>query len=251
VPSLDFDLPQLGSVLGTGVGGVLFLGSAPAPADLESLVHQADGRSPVGVPLLMMADEEGGGVQRLRPVVEDIPWARDMTTSMTPTQVSSLAARAGSEMRAAGVNVDLAPVLDVDGGAGPSASDPDGRRSFSGVVVTAATYAQAFSDGLRRAGVIPVVKHFPGLGGAGGNTDEGPAATQPIASLRTGGLQPFRTAVAAGAPAVMVANASVPGLTARPASVSSAVIEGLLRSELGFRGLVMRLSALNWGVARS
>ena len=250
VPSLDFDLPPLTGVIGTGVGGVLFLGSAPAPGDLGAVVSRANARSPAGAPLLVMADEEGGGIQRLRPVVEDIPWPRDMTDSLTPGQVSSLAARVGSEMRAAGVNVDLAPVLDVDGGAGPSASDPDGRRSFSGTAATAAAYGQAFSDGLRRAGVVPVAKHFPGLGGASGNTDTGAASTQPVTALRAVGLRPFRSDIAAGAPAVMVANASVPGLTDRPASVSSAVIQGLLRSELGFRGLVMT-DSLSAGAVRA
>ncbi|HET6812224.1 MAG TPA: glycoside hydrolase family 3 N-terminal domain-containing protein [Acidimicrobiales bacterium] len=250
VPSLDFDLPQLGGVVATGVGGVLFLGSAPAPADLGALVHQVNGRSPAGVPLLVMADEEGGGVQRLRPLVEDIPWPRDTTTALTPAQVSSLAARVGSEMRAAGVNMDLAPVLDVDSGAGPSASDPDGRRSYSGIPGRAATYGQAFSAGLQRAGVIPVIKHFPGLGGASGNTDTGPASTQPISALRAAGLQPFRAAITAGAPAVMVANASVPGLTTQPASVSSTVIQGLLRGELRFRGLVIT-DSLSAGAIRA
>jgi beta-N-acetylhexosaminidase len=250
VPSLDFNLPELHSVLASGVGGVLFLGSAPAPGDLGAIVGRANASSPAGVGLLLMADEEGGGIQRLRPVVQNVPWPRDMTTSMTPAQVSSLAARLGTEMRAAGVNVDLAPVLDVDSGSGPNASDPDGRRSFGGTATTAAAYGLAFSAGLRRAGIIPVTKHFPGLGGSSGNTDNGPASTQPISGLRATGLQPFRAAIAGGAPAVMVANASVPGLTTRPASVSSAVIQGLLRNELGFRGLVMT-DSLSAGAVRA
>ena len=250
VPSLDFNLPDLKVVLASGVGGVLFLGSAPAPADLGALVGQADAASPQRLGLLVMADQEGGGIQRLSPVVESTPWPRDMAASMTPAQVSSLAARVGSEMRAAGVDVDLAPVLDVDSGAGPGSTDPDGRRSFSGTAATAGAYGQAFSGGLRSAGVIPVVKHFPGLGGASGNTDSGPASTQPIASLRATGLAPFRAAIAAGAPAVMVANASVPGLTPGPASLSGAVIQGLLRSELGYRGLVMT-DSLSAGAIRS
>lgn len=250
VPSFDFNLPQLGGVLGAGVGGVLFLGSAPAPVDLGTLVGGAESRSPSGSPPLMMADEEGGGVQRLSPLVEDVPWPRDMATTMTTGQVRSLGARVGSEMRAAGVDVDLAPVLDVDSGAGPSASNPDGRRSFSGSGPTAAAYGQAFADGLRSSGVVSVAKHFPGLGGASGNTDTGPASTQPIATLRATGLQPFRAAVDAGVPAVMVANASVPGLTSRPASLSSSVVQGLLRGELGFRGLVMT-DSLSAGAIRA
>jgi beta-N-acetylhexosaminidase len=94
-------------------------------------------------------------------------------------------------------------------------------------------------QGLRDGGVIPVVKHFPGLGGTTGNTDARPAPTKPLATLRAGDLTPFRDAIAAGAPAVMIANATVPGMTTHPAGLSSAVIGTLLRGELGFTGLVV------------
>jgi len=97
----------------------------------------------------------------------------------------------------------------------------------------------AFMQGLRAGGVIPVVKHFPGLGGTTGNTDARPAPTKPLATLRAGDLTPFRDAIAAGAPAVMMANATVPGLTTHPAGLSSAAIGTLLRGQLGFTGLVV------------
>lgn len=142
-------------------------------------------------------------------------------------------------MRSIDVTYDLAPVADVDAGAGPSATDPDGQRSFSGDPTVASEYAVAYGAGLVQGGVIPVVKHFPGLGGASGNTDNGPAATPPLSTLETRGLVPFRAAVAAGAPAVMVSNASVPGVTSLPASLSPSVVSGLLRSTIGFHGLVL------------
>lgn len=85
---------------------------------------------------------------------------------------------------------------------------------------------------------MPVVKHFPGLGGATGNTDVMPASTPPWNVLKHVGLVPFENAVRDHVPAVMVANASVPGLTGRPASISPAVISGLLIRQLGFKGLV-------------
>ena len=238
VPALDFDLPALEPVLATGVGGVLLLGGAPAPENLAGLVARADRAAPPGLAPLVMADEEGGGVQRLRPVVDDVPWARQMARTMTPAQVEALAGRIGSEMRAAGVGVDLAPVLDVDAGPGPSAADADGMRSFGGTATTVVAYGTAFMDGLRRSGEVAVVKHFPGLGGASGNTDVGPAATPPLTALERSGLIPFRDAVSDGADVVMVSNASVPGLTDLPASLSSAVIQGLLRTTLGFDGVV-------------
>jgi beta-N-acetylhexosaminidase len=97
----------------------------------------------------------------------------------------------------------------------------------------------AFANGLMAAGVVPVVKHFPGLGGATGNTDSMAAATLPWSNLQTNGLLPFTAAVRSGLPAVMVANATVPGLTNLPASLSSNAINGVLRGQLGFSGLVI------------
>jgi beta-N-acetylhexosaminidase len=239
VPALNFDLPGLEPLIKAGVGGILFVGSAPAPSNLADLVAAANSVAPDHVSPFVMADEEGGGIQRLAGVVPSFPWPRQIAETMTPAQTMALGESVGHQMAQVGVNMDLAPVLDVDGGVGPSATDPDGSRSFSPDPATAARYGTAFMQGLRQGGVIPVIKHFPGLGGSTGDTDDGPAATQPIAVLRASGLPPFQAAISAGAPAVMVSNATVPGLTTVPASLSSAVITGLLRQTLGFTGLVL------------
>lgn len=237
-PVLNFDLTTVRLAARLGAGGILFLGGAAPPAGLGAQLRSAlsSGAGPAPV---AMADEEGGGIQRLAGPVVSLPWARTMASTMSTAQVESLVAEAGSEMRSLDVAFDLAPVADVDAGAGPSATDPDGRRSFSGDPAVASEYAVAYGAGLVQSGVIPVVKHFPGLGGATGNTDNGPAATPSFSTLGTRGLVPFRAAVAAGAPAVMLSNASVPGLTSLPASLSPAVVSGLLRSTIGFHGLVL------------
>jgi beta-N-acetylhexosaminidase len=239
VPSFNFDLAGLKPLIDQGIGGVVFLGSDPAPSDLASEISAADAGAPKGGAPLMMADEEGGGIQRLSPLVTSFPYPRQIVATMTTMQAQALGQSVGQQMKAAGVTVDLAPVLDIDGGAGPSATDPDGSRSFSADPATASQYGVAFAYGLEQGGVIPVLKHFPGLGGATGNTDDGPAATQPIATLKAAGLLPFQAGIASGAPAVMIANATVPGLSTVPASLSSAVIQGLLRQTLGFTGLVL------------
>jgi len=239
VPSLNFDLPQLSGVIAQGAGGVLFLGSAPAPTSLATMISSVQS-SPAGhVPILTMADEEGGGIQRLQGVVQTFGWPRDLAASDSATQVEALATDVGHQMRAAGVDMDLAPVLDVDGRPGPSNSDPDGSRSFSAQPTVASSYGIAFAQGLEAGGVIPVVKHFPGLGGSTVNSDLGAAATVPLDQEETLGLPPFIAAIATNIPAVMVGNNSVPGLTAGPASLSSAAISGLLRSKLGFSGAVL------------
>jgi beta-N-acetylhexosaminidase len=239
VPVLDFALANVTSEVRAGVGGVLFLGAGTAPADLGARVRALQGHAPAHTRLLVMADEEGGGVSRLSPVVSPVPWPRDMARTMTTAEVRALAGRVGRQMLAAGVTVDLAPVADVDARPGPSASNPDGARSFSGDPATAAAYSIAFRQGLADGGVLPVVKHFPGLGGSTGNTDVGPSTTQPLTALTSSALVPFRAAVRSGAPAVMVSNASVPGLTRSPSSLSPRVIGDLLERQLDFHGLVV------------
>lgn len=237
-PDDGLGLQDLESVVSTGVGGVLLLGSS-TPPDLARQIRTAALVAPHHLAPMVMADEEGGGVQRLVDLVGPLPWARVMAATMTPDEVETAATEVGRRMRDLGVGMDLAPVLDIDGGHGPDSSDPDGLRSFSPVPAKAARYGIAFLQGLAQAGVVPVVKHFPGLGGASENTDEGPASTPALSELEDHGLLPFQAAIAAGAPAVMVANASVPGLATGPASLSPAVVTGLLGGRLGFHGLVL------------
>lgn len=238
VPVQQSDVEAAAPLVAQGMGGLILFGSS-APADLGRQLAGLDMLAPGGVQPLVMTDEEGGGVQRMANLVGSLPWPRQMAQDMTPGQVGALAAQTARRMRAAGVTMDLAPVLDVDGGTGPNSRDPDGLRSFSADPATAARFGLAFMEGLLQGGVIPVIKHFPGLGGATANTDYGPASTPALAVLQQRGLHPFEAALVAGAPAVMVANASVPGLTAMPASLSTAAIQGLLRTTLGFQGLVI------------
>ncbi len=220
-----------------GAGGVLLRGTH-APADLGAAVAFLRTKAPGGIEPFVMTDEEGGAVQRMANLVGVVPSARAMA-KMTPAEITQTASALGRRLRALGVTVDLAPVLDLDAGAGPNAQDPDGTRSFSLSAAVATTDGLAFAAGLQAAGVMPVVKHFPGLGGATANTDDAAAATRPWSELKAAGLLPFSAAVRAGLPAVMVTNASVPGLTAVPASISPAVISGVLRHQLGFHGLVV------------
>jgi len=238
VPVSETDVASVTAEVAGGAGGVILFGST-APSDLGAAIQRLIASAPAGVAPLVMTDEEGGAVQRMANLVGSIPSARQMGATMTLQQIEALATTAARGMRAAGVTMDLAPVLDVDGGQGPNNRDPDGTRSFSPDAATAAADGTAFMTGLRTGGVVPVVKHFPGLGGATGNTDVGPASTQPWATLEQGGLLPFEDAFAAGAPAVMIANAVVPGLTTLPASISPGLITGILRDQLGYQGLAM------------
>lgn len=250
-PVLNFTMAGVQAAAGAGAGGILFLGGNPPPPGLAAQLQAAFASAGAPRAPLVMADEEGGGVQRLQGAVASFPWARTMAQTMSPAQVNLQALEVGRQMRQLGVDVDLAPVLDLDAGSGPSATDADGERSFSVEPSVATRYGVDFARGLQAAGVMPVVKHFPGLGGASTNTDYGPATTQPLATLQTGGLVPFRAAIAANLPAVMVSNAAIPGLSTLPASLSAPAITGLLRQALGFQGLVLTDSLSAGAVTQS
>ncbi|HVB06457.1 MAG TPA: glycoside hydrolase family 3 N-terminal domain-containing protein [Acidimicrobiales bacterium] len=238
VPADESDLAAVLPEVRAGVGGVLLLGSS-APADLATELARLASAAPGGVAPWVMLDEEGGAVQRLANLVGDLPAARTLGASDSPTEIRALATTLGRRLRALGVTMDLAPVLDADGGAGPNARDADGTRSFSANPAVAAADGIAFAKGLLAGGVVPVVKHFPGLGGATGNTDLVVASTKPWSLERESGLVPFADAVRVGLPAVMVSVAGVPGLSSEPASLSAAVVGGELRHGLGFHGLVL------------
>lgn len=248
------NIGAMGPAARAGYGGLLLFGST-APASFANVVATLQHETPDKYTMLVMTDQEGGGVERLDNLVAALPWAQTMGKNLTTTQITAEGKRVGASMKAAGVNTDLAPVLDVDGRAQePGAANPDGYRSFSGDPVKAGSDGVAFMNGLRDAGVISVVKHFPGLGHATGDTDYGPAATLPWATLQKTGLIPFEDAIRDGVTAVMVSNATVPGLTSVPSSISPVVIS-YLRQQLGFGGLIVTdslsagaLSAIHIGV---
>jgi len=232
------DIGAMAPAARAGYGGLLLFGTS-APTKFVGIVATLQRETPGHYTMLVMTDQEGGGVERLTNLVATLPWAQTMGKNLTPAQITAVGRRVGLSMKAAGVNTDLAPVLDVDGRAvAPGATNPDGYRSFSGVPAIAARDGVAFLNGLREAGVTSVVKHFPGLGGSTRNTDYGPAATLPWATLKENGLVPFEDAVADGATAVMVSNATVPGLSSLPSSISYVVIQ-VLRQQLGFSGLIV------------
>ena len=220
-----------------GAGGLLLFGSA-APPNLGSLLAALKAEVPGQIGLLVMTDEEGGGIQRMANLAGSLPWPAWMGANWSPAQIQSAVAAVGHNMLASGVNMDLAPVIDVDGSnVPPSASNADGWRSFSGNTDVVSRDGVSFMNGLTSSGVIPVMKHFPGLGGSSGNTDLVLAHTLPWPTLQQVAIPPFAAAINAGAPAIMVSNASVPGLTNLPASLSPAVMHQL--EVLNFHGLVM------------
>jgi beta-N-acetylhexosaminidase len=218
-----------------GVGGVFVGGQATGIFADGSLARLAM----IGpVPPLVAVDEEGGRVQRIDPIAGSIPSARAMAQTMTPAQVRETAAQRGRALRDAGVMMDLAPVVDVSS---QSSSQVIGDRSFSDDPAVVSEYAGAFADGLRDAGVVPVLKHFPGHGHATGDSHRQAAVTPPVVDLEASDLVPYRNLFGAQPIGVMTGHLDVPGLTApdEPASVSANAVRDLLRTELGYDGFVI------------
>jgi beta-N-acetylhexosaminidase len=238
VPVDEQHVSDVSAEVSAGVGGVILFGSS-APSDLGTDLVRLLDRAPGGIVPVVMTDEEGGAVQRMANLVGWMPSARRMARTMSTAQAHALARRVGQRMHDTHVTMNLAPVLDLDDRPGPSATNPDGTRSFSIEPAVTRAYGLAFARGLLAAGVAPVVKHFPGLGRATTNPDFAPAWTQPWSVLEQKGLRPFQAAVRAGLPVVMVTTARVPGLTRLPATLSWRAIHGALRHQLGFHGLVL------------
>ena len=231
-------LASLTSAAAQGYGGFILFG-ASAPSALPSTLKSLRRLEPDHLTPMIMTDDEGGGIIRFPNLVGQWPWPQVMGSTMTPAQIFAKGESVGAAIARAGLNVDLAPVADVDGRAvWPGEYNPDGLRSFGGSPSKDALDVTAFATGLLYSHVVAVVKHFPGLGGTSPDTDYGPARTKSWSLLQTTGLVPFRAAIRAGVSAVMMSNASVPGLTTLPAGLSAPAVLAL-RHQLGFRGLIM------------
>ena len=182
---------------------------------------------------LLAADEEGGGVQRYQDVAGLLPSPQRQEWSMTPDQVRDLYQMHGETLREWGVTLALAPVVDV--GHGPAI----GSRSYSDDPEVVAEYGAAAAEGLAEAGVLPVLKHFPGQGRTSGDPHYGQAIGPDIASLRAVDLVPYREIPTQVEVGVMVGHTTVPGFSDQPSSQSADTISGLLGDELGFDGLIV------------
>ena len=194
-----------------------------------------------GVRFFIAANQEGGSVQHLTgPGFATMPAAVTQGT-WTTSALRSAAAGWGRELRAAGVNFDLAPVMDVVPAGTEASNTPIGAlgRQFGSTPSGNGVHGAAFITGMASAGVSTAAKHFPGLGRVSGNTD----FTSDVVDSVTGPSDPylgsFRAAVAAGVPFVMVALATYTKIDASELAVFSPKVMKLLRSEIGFRGVIM------------
>jgi len=191
-------------------------------------------------PPLVCADEEGGMVSQLSGFWEVPPNSRAVAASGGPPLVKDLAYRTARRLLALGVNVNFAPVLDIHSN---PANPVIGIRSFGATASQVTACGRAAVEGLEQAGVIPVVKHFPGHGHTALDSHvDLPRVDATAATLALRELRPFEAAVNWGAPVVMVCHVVVPALDPepeRPASLSPEIVTGVLRGRMGFKGVVI------------
>jgi beta-N-acetylhexosaminidase len=219
------------------VGGLLlFRRNVASAGQVRALLRDLRGRAEI--PLEVAVDQEPGQrVARLAGVVRGTPSARRLGR-MPAERVYGYGLATGRDLAALGITADLAPVLDVTGA---SWNGVIGDRSFGADPATVSRAAVAYMRGLTAGGVATVGKHFPGHGATTVDSHRRlPVITLTRARLATRDLVPFQAAIRSGLDAVMVGHLVVRGVDSRvPATLSSAVVDGLLRQRLGFDGLVV------------
>jgi beta-N-acetylhexosaminidase len=239
-------LDDLGSgepLVRDGVGGVFLAGRSEAAAT-ELAATAADWQELAPGPgLWIAADQEGGRVQTLTgPGFDRLPTAQDQGR-LPPQQLAALARGLGADLAGAGVNLDLAPVVDVVPAGSERANAPIGyhHRQYGGTAAEVTRAAGTVVDGLGAAGVTATLKHFPGLGRVQDNTDSEADVVDTVTTARDPEVAAFGTlARSSAAPFVMVSSATYTRIDAGHQAVfSSVVLTDLLRGRLGFDGVIL------------
>jgi len=223
--------------LENGLAGVTLFGpNVAGPEQLSGLTAALRAAAPEPV---IAIDEEGGDVTRLAHLTGSPYPGNAALGAVDDVALTTAVYRAlGADLAAVGINVDLAPSVDVNAAAG---NPVIGTRSFGDRTELVSRHAAAAVHGLQSVGVAACAKHFPGHGSTRDDTHYVLATVEGgIARVRERDLPPFAAAIAAGVAAVMPGHLRVAGLTgALPATQSAAALAGLLRAELGFTGVII------------
>jgi len=227
----------LGRIRRGEVGGVILFGGNVASREqvIELTRTLRDAAASGGQPPLLVAvDQEGGSIKRIRWIAPDLS-AVEMGESGDTALVRDEGAQTGAALEALGINVDLAPVADVPGST-RSFMYQQGR-TFSFSAETTAALSDAFASGLESQGVVPSMKHFPGIGLANNNTDARVVTITASAETLASGFLPYQRAIANHIPLIMLSNATYSAYDGFSAAGWSAAIgTTLLREDLGFAG---------------
>jgi beta-N-acetylhexosaminidase len=243
---------DLEGLLARGVGGVIFFARNVGSAD-EVLELTRDIKRVADRPLVLAIDQEGGQVARLREGFTEIPPMRAVGATGSPTLARELGKLVGRELRAVGFDMNYAPVLDID-------TNPDNpiiaSRSFGRTPELVTELGLSLAAGLQEVGVAACGKHFPGHGDTSQDSHlELPTLPHAMDRLERVELAPFRAAAKAGIASFMTAHVIFQAVDAKyPATMSRAVLTGILREKLGYDGVVvtddveMKAIADNYGV---
>ncbi|WP_394850450.1 beta-N-acetylhexosaminidase [Pendulispora brunnea] len=205
---------------------------ATAVAELTASIHAAAPEPPI-----VAVDQEGGRVARLGPPVLRLPAAARLGATQDEDFIERVAYAQGCELAALGFTTSFAPVLDVH-------THPEnpviGDRAFGATPEAVSKMALAFARGLRKAGLFPCGKHFPGHGDTTKDSHfELPIVQGDRARLEAVELAPFAAAARAGLPALMTAHVVYPALDEKPATLSHAICTDIVRTHLGFGGVLI------------
>lgn len=203
-------------------------------AELQKLIMEETGK-----PALISIDQEGGMVVRLTRDCTNMPGAMAIAATGNPENARIAGEITGCELRALGINVNLTPDVDVNSN---PANPVIGVRSYGDNPHTVSTYGIQMMKGLNKAGVMSVLKHFPGHGDTAVDSHLAlPSVGKTMEELEKSDLIPFADAIRNGAEAVMTSHILYPAIETGnvPATMSKTIITGLLRESLGFKGLVM------------
>ena len=232
-------IPLIGALTKGEIGGViLFARNFESREQIMALTQQIHAiQSPY--PIWIGVDQEGGKVQRIGENYgsERIPPALEIAQT-TPQNAMDIAERTGRDLKSLGFDINFAPVLDIH-------TNPDNpiiaTRAFGTTPEQVIEFALPTMDGLRKAGIIPCGKHFPGHGDTllDSHTDL-PEVNHSIERLRSVEFKPFKAAIEAEIPMIMTAHIVMNGLGERfPATLSPEIVTGILRNELGYKGVIV------------
>jgi beta-N-acetylhexosaminidase len=221
------------------VGGIIFYkNNVESPEQLVSYVNRLktwNEQNPSA--LFISIDEEGGKVSRL-PGIEKIPTAKSIGHINDVTYAQSIGKYLGNASKAMGINMDYAPVLDIN-------SNPNnpviGNRSYGTTSSIVSKVGRAVMKGIQSTKTIPVIKHFPGHGDTSVDSHlDLPVVHKSLTELQSFEWKPFEDAIAEGADSVMIAHILFPKIDNKyPASLSPTIITDQLRNKIGFQGVVM------------
>jgi Beta-glucosidase-related glycosidases len=217
-------------------------------SQLKSLTQQLQQGSQ-GIPLIIATDQEGGTVNRLSDIYGQQESAASIGTTNNPQYAKAAGTQDAQDLAAGGINMNLAPVVDVDNL--DTSMIHEEARAFGSDPATVTKMAGAYLQGLQQSGkVVGVIKHFPGLGDVAGNAHtDVTTLTRSRADLAAIDWAPYRSLIQQGkVSCVMVTHDIVPSIDTLPSSLSSKIIQGVLRNELHFNGVVITDSLTMQGI---